>query len=152
MQTRFHIVRLQRNLVVEGLNVHMLLILALHLILKQYSFTMYRNDLFFTVSFDKSLKMVLQNEQMDIQVHFWDDNSVQAKTRYFDSQFLLSPNANNLLESLTTEIKDLSQETLIQFFMDGPSSNWSVFYKLSLPEEGVELPRLENVGSCGLYV
>ena len=152
MQTRFHIVRLQRNLVVEGLNVHMLLILALHLILKQYSFTMYRNHLFFTVSFDKSLKMVLQNEQMDIQVHFWDDNSVQAKTRYFDSQFLLSPNANNLLESLTTEIKDLSQETLIQFFMDGPSSNWSVFYKLSLPEEGVELPRLENVGSCGLYV
>ena len=96
--------------------------------------------------------MVLQNEQMDIQVHFWDDNSVQAKTRYFDSQFLLSPNANNLLESLTTEIKDLSQETLIQFFMDGPSSNWSVFYKLSLQGEGDGLLRLENVGNCGLYV
>ena len=31
---------------------------------------------FFTVSFDESLNKVLQNEQMDIQVCFWDENSV----------------------------------------------------------------------------
>lgn len=52
--------------------------------------------------------------------------------RYFDSQFLLRPNADNLLESLTTAIKDLSQEKLIQLSMDGPSTNWSVLDKLSL--------------------
>ena len=77
------------------------------------------------------LNKVLQNEQMDIQVYFWDENSVYAKTCYFDSQFLLRPNADNLLESLTTAIKDLSQEKLIQLSMDGPSTNWSVD-KLSL--------------------
>ena len=53
------------------------------------------------------MNKVLQNEQLDIQVRFWDENSVQAKTRYFDSQFSLRPNADNLLESLATAIKDL---------------------------------------------
>ena len=62
---------------------------------------------FFYVSFDEYLNKVLQNEQLDIQVRFWDENSVQAKTRYFDSQFSLRPNADNLLESLATAIKDL---------------------------------------------
>ena len=95
---------------------------------------------------------MLQNEKMDIQVHFWDENSVQAKTRYFDSQFLLRPNANNLLESLTTAIKDLSQEKLVQLSIDGQSTNWFVLDKLSLQHEGYELPPLENVGSCGLHM
>ena len=107
---------------------------------------------FFTVSFDKSLNKVLQNEQMDTQVRFWHENSVQAKTRYFDSQFLLRPKPNNLLKSFTTAVKDLSQEKLIQLSMDGPPSNWSVLDKLSLQREGDELPPLENVGSCGLHV
>ena len=89
---------------------------------------------------------------MDIQVRFWDENSVQAKTHYFDSQFLLRPNANNVLESLTTKIKDLSQEKLIQLSMDGPSTNWSVLNKRSLQCEGDELPPLENLESCGLHV
>ena len=60
----------------------------------------------------------------------------------FDSQFLLRPSANNLLESLVTAIKDLSQKKLIQLFMDGPSTNWFVLVKLSLQRKGDELPPL----------
>ena len=65
---------------------------------------------------------------------------------------MLRPNADNLLESLATAIKDLSQEKLIQLSMDGPSTNWSVLDKLSLQCEEYELPPLENVGSYGLQV
>ena len=95
---------------------------------------------FFIVLFDESLNKVLQNEQIDNQLRFWNESSVQAKTRYFDSQFLLRPSANNLLEPLTAAIKDLSQEKLIQLSIDGPSTNWFV------------LDKVVKLGCCGLHV
>ena len=38
---------------------------------------------FYTVSFDESMGRVLQNEQMDVQVRYWDVNTSMASTRYF---------------------------------------------------------------------
>ena len=51
---------------------------------------------FYTVSFDESMNRVLQNQQVDVQVRYWDVNTSMASTRYFISQFLLRPNAQNL--------------------------------------------------------
>ena len=65
---------------------------------------------------------------------------------------MLRPKANNLLESLTTAIKDFSQEKLIQLSIDGQSTNWSVPDKRSLQHEGYELPPLENIGICELHM
>ena len=55
---------------------------------------------FFAVSYDESMNHVLQEEQMDIIVRFWDDDEGMVKTRYLDSKFLKCPNCQNLLLKL----------------------------------------------------
>ena len=40
---------------------------------------------------------------------------------------------------------------MIQFSMDGASTNWSVFEKMSDQRKNDEIPCLENIGSCGLH-
>lgn len=42
----------------------------------------------FVVSFDDFLNEVLQEEQMDLHLRFWDSELNKAVTRYFDSVFL----------------------------------------------------------------
>ena len=41
---------------------------------------------------------------------------------------------------------------MIQFSMDGVSTNWSVFEKMSDQRKNDEIPCLENIGSCGLQI
>ena len=38
--------------------------------------------------------------QMDVAVRFWNDKTGLAETKYFDSQFLRRPTAQNLCDSL----------------------------------------------------
>lgn len=52
--------------------------------------------------FDESLNKIFQEEQMDVQVQYWNNAFVLACTRYFDSQHMLRPNANDLVEALKT--------------------------------------------------
>ena len=40
---------------------------------------------------------------------------------------------------------------MIQFSMDGASTNWSVFEKMSDQRKNDEIPCLKNIGSCGLH-
>ena len=39
---------------------------------------------FYSVLFDESMNLVLQEEQMDIHIRFWDSENYLVKTRYFD--------------------------------------------------------------------
>ena len=55
---------------------------------------------FFTLSFEESLSTDLQMCQMDVAVRFWNDKTGLAETKYFDSQFLRRPTAQNLCDSL----------------------------------------------------
>ena len=43
----------------------------------------------YSVSFDESVNHHLQEEQMDVQVRYWDSETVQVITQYLDSRFFL---------------------------------------------------------------
>ena len=51
-------------------------------------------SLFYTVNFDESMSRVLQNEKMDIQIHYWGVKTSMASTRYFHSQLFLRHSAH----------------------------------------------------------
>ena len=61
----------------------------------------------FAVSFDKSLNRVLPDDQIDIQIRFWDESENLFSSRYFDSKFLKRLNAENLVSELNISLSDL---------------------------------------------
>ena len=103
---------------------------------------------FYTVSFDESVNRVLQNEQMDVQVCYWDVSTSMASTRHFDSRFLLRPNAQNLLDCLVQSINSHPVENFMQLFMDRPTANWVVINNLVENRKRDQLPPVEDKGSC----
>ena len=107
---------------------------------------------FFVLSFDESLNIIIQKEQMDIQVRFWDIEKKKVCTRYHGSNFVQRPNSKNLCDVLTSSLKDLSAECLIQLSMDGPSTNWCVLQLLNDDREEKGYSQIINIGSCGLHV
>ena len=46
----------------------------------------------------------LQNEQMDVAIRFWNNSEKQAGIRYLTSEFLHRPNAENLVNSLSSAL------------------------------------------------
>lgn len=107
---------------------------------------------YFIISFDESMNKVLQNEQMDLTVRFWDDNAKHVRTRYYKSCFLNRPNAQNLLTCLLEATKSLPHKRLLQISMDGPSTNWKVLELLNQKRTEDEDPTMVNIGSCGLHI
>ena len=106
----------------------------------------------FVLSFDESLNIIIQKEQMDLQVRFWDNEKKKVCTRYHGSEFVQRPNAKNLCNVLISSLKDLSAEHLIQLSVDGPSTNWCVLQLLNDNQEEKGYPQIINFGSCGLHV
>ena len=106
----------------------------------------------FSILFDESMNQILQNEQLDIHIRFWDNSKCMAVTRYFDSRFLRRPNAENIVTELQKSIQKLIAENTTQLSMDRPATNWSVFEKMSDKRKNDEIPYLENIGSCGLHI
>lgn len=111
-----------------------------------------QNSPFFSVMFDESLNRVFQEEQMDIQIRYWDETSNVACTRYFDSQFMYRPNANNLFDALTNGLKDFDMNRMIHLSMDGPSTNWLVLKLFQKDRQEKERALLVNLQSCSLHV
>ena len=107
---------------------------------------------FFVLSFDESLNIIIQKEQMDLQVRFWDNEKKKVCTRYHGSKLVQRPNAKNLCDVLIFSLKDLSAERLIQLSVDGPSTNWCVLQLLNDDREEKGYPQIINIGSCGLRV
>ena len=106
----------------------------------------------FGVSFDESMNKVLQEEQMDVQIRYWNETTKQVDTRYIDSQFLRRPNAQNLFDCLIASLKDLPYKRLLQLSMDGPTTNWSVLTMLHNDRCEKEYPKTIDIGSCSLHV
>ena len=50
---------------------------------------------YFVVSDDESLNRIVQDEQMDIQIRYWNESLGVVETRYFDFKFLKRPKAEN---------------------------------------------------------
>ena len=96
----------------------------------------------YVISFDESLNKVLQKEQMDIIVRFWDKEKNKVSSRYLNSQFLGHTRAADLLQKFREALGKLNLANLIQVSMDCSDR------ALTDPD----LPHLINVGSCGLHV
>ena len=107
---------------------------------------------YFVASFDESLNRVLQDEQMDIQIRFWNESENLVSTRYFYSKFLKRPNAENLVSELNSSLSELPVKNMLQLYMDGPSTNWKVLELLNNQHAELEIPQLLDIGSCSLHV
>jgi len=106
------------------------------------------------VSFDESLNKVLQEEQMDLLLRFWDNELDRVVTRYFNSVFLGHTRAQDLLKMFKCGMGKLNMANMLQISMDGPSTNWK-FLELSMQDReelDPNTPSLINIGSCGLHV
>ena len=88
---------------------------------------------------------------MDVSICYRDDKEQMVRTRYFDSQFLERPNADNLLDSIKLSTERLRNESLLQLAMDGANVNWEVLTKLddNLVEDGYT--KSLNIGSYAQY-
>ena len=61
--------------------------------------------------------------------------------------------ASDLLNSLKCSLSKLNYRKLLQISMDGPRVNWKLPSLLceDREKEDADLPKLLNVGSCGLH-
>ena len=69
---------------------------------------------FYSVLFDESMNSVLQEEQMDIHIRFWDSENSLVETRYFYSQFMYCANQDNSYQSITKSIEGLPKTNMNQ--------------------------------------
>ena len=108
----------------------------------------------YAISFDESLNRVLQKEQMDIIVRFWDKEKNKVSSRYRNSQFLGHTRAADLLHKFREALGKLNLANLNQVSMDGPNTNWKFFDSFCSDRAltDPDLPHLINVGSCGLHL
>ena len=107
---------------------------------------------FFVLSFDESLNDVIQKEQMDFQIRYWDNIQKNLCTRYLGSYFSQRPNAKNLYDVLISPLKELIPERLPTTYRRLPSTNWNVLQLLQEDHEEKEHSIIINTGSCGLHV
>ena len=106
----------------------------------------------FSVSFDESLNHHQQKCQMDVNVRYWNESKHIAESAYYDSKFVLRPNALNLKEELLKAIEDLSIRKFIHLGMDGPSTNWNVLDLIDEHLVSHGFVKTLNIGSCSLHV
>ena len=110
------------------------------------------NSPFFSVSFDESQNMVLQENQMDMQVRFWSEKLNKAVTRYWGSEFQLLSDTETLTDSLMKGLAILPLEKQHQLAMDGPKTNCKILRLTMELRDKEEHSPLQDIGSCVLHV
>ena len=122
----------------------------------------FRDDLYskldkvkiYSVCFDESFNSHSKNEQMDLNVRFFDDDIGLVVNRYLGSEFLGHTTAKDLLEKFSEGTAKLNAEKIIQVGMDGPNSNLK-FYRDLVNSRELDMPNapsLLDIGTCGLHV
>ena len=82
-----------------------------------------------TISFDESFSKDFQSEQMDIIVHYFNED--KCLSQYCDSQFMGHTTAKDVLENLKITLSKLNNRRLLQMSMDGPWVNWKLLSLLN---------------------
>ena len=111
---------------------------------------MVRSTACYSISFDECMNRISQNEQMDFIIRYWDGNTNKVAVRYLGSEFLGHTTAVNRLTHFKQGISRLDPKQLLQVSMDGPNVNWKFYTDLTKERNSEELPKLLNIGSCGL--
>ena len=109
---------------------------------------------YYTVLFDETLNKIVQEEQMDIYIRYWSEESIMVKTKYLDSQFMKRPNAENVSQAIRSTLNThaIPSEEMIHASMDGPHTNWVVLKLINDWRKENQLPIIESIGSCGLHI
>ncbi|XP_021706443.1 uncharacterized protein LOC110678141 [Aedes aegypti] len=106
---------------------------------------------FVVVGFVESLKKTTKNQQMDLNIRFWDDAKNQVVTRYLTSKFLGRSRAVDLLAAFKEGLGEIPLIKLLQVSMDGPNVNWAFLRELKVDIQHND-KELLDVGSCGLHI
>ena len=106
----------------------------------------------FSVSFDESLNRHQQKCQMDVNIRYWDNEKHIAQSVYYDSKFLLRPNAENLKGAILDAIKELELRKFLHLAMDGPSTNWNVLDLINDHQVASGFSITISIGSCSLHI
>ena len=107
---------------------------------------------YFSVAFDEALNKCLQKQQMDVVIRYWCEKNNRVKVRYWDSQFQHGAAADTLLNGLNNSLSKHDTSKMIQLSMDGPNVNWAILRKMQEQRAELEIPDVEDIGSCGLHV
>ena len=81
----------------------------------------------FKVLFDDSCNSVLNKEQMDVMIRYFDERLQEMCTVYIGSQFLGRATALDLQFNLNAALANFDLTNLIQISMDGPNVNLKFF-------------------------
>ena len=83
-----------------------------------------------------------------VNTRFQNNETNILETRYFHSQFLERPNADNLFQNIKYSTSGLNEANFLQLAIDGPNVNWLALNKLDdmLIADGRE--KTVNIGSC----
>lgn len=106
----------------------------------------------FAISFDEAFNKVLQVDQMDGLVRFWQADRVV--TRYLNTAFLDKTTAADLLQALKQITTNLKYTAMVQLGMDGPKVNLKLL-KLAQEDrkqQDADMPDLLETGVCSLHV
>ena len=74
---------------------------------------------------------MLQDNEMDIHVRFWDSEKSQAETKFLTSMFLKKATAEDLQQELLHGIMNLDPKKMSMLLMDGANVNWLVLKLVS---------------------
>ena len=100
----------------------------------------------YSVSFDESHNEVLQKQQMDIVIRYWNYATNTAISRYFDSSFQYFGRSNNLSGELNAFIETIGASKMHHLSMDGPNTNWAIDQIITDQRNKKQLPPLEKIG------
>ena len=108
---------------------------------------------FISLSLDESLNDIIQEDQIDVIIRFWNVVAEKLEVRCMDSKFLKRPNAINLLNKHLEAIKSLTfSKKWIQLSMDGSNTNWEAFRLLKEHQKEEAESSLFCVENCSLHV
>lgn len=88
------------------------------------------------------------NEQVELNITFWNNNTNKAETRYLNSVFLLQTGVDDLLTSFYETTRFLDSSKLLQVSMTGAWLNWKFLKTLGVNREIEKQPKLINIGNC----
>lgn len=77
----------------------------------------------YSTVFEESLNHQQEDEQMDVQVRFWNENLSKVQTRYLTLKFFKRPNTYNILHEFLEASDELLQKSMIMLSMDRPNTN-----------------------------
>ena len=89
--------------------------------LKELLLAKLKSSDFCVTCYDESLNRVLQEEQMDVVLRYFKNESCMVEISYFDSAFLKRPNSQNLYVKLLESLTALDLGKLMQISMDVPN-------------------------------